>query len=141
MFNFRMRKLPTLFLILLLFHNIQPMFPFEKLEVYSKAFKTHQKVQLFLKSNPSLPSYLRNQYGRASLSIMLNIAEGSGRVTSKDRRNFLINSRGSVFECAAIVELLFAELSIAEDSYQELKSVYEEISKMLFAMIRNLESK
>ncbi len=117
------------------------MFPFEKLEVYSKAFKSHQKVALFLKSNNSLPFYLRNQYGRASLSIMLNIAEGSGRVTNRDRRNFLINARGSVFECAALVDLLFAELAIAETLYHELKSNYEEMSKMLFAMIRNLESK
>jgi len=73
------------------------MFPFENLEVYKKAFDSHQKVNVLLISETKIPGYLKNQYGRASLSIMLNIAEGSGRVTNKDRRSFMINARGPTF--------------------------------------------
>ncbi len=114
------------------------MFPFEKLDVYNKSFSAHQKAHNYLNLNKNLPSYLRNQYGRASLSIMLNIAEGSGRSTEKDRRGFLINARGSVFECVAIIDLLLAQKEVSEEFQTELKSSYEEISRMLFTMIKNL---
>jgi four helix bundle protein len=114
------------------------MFPFEKLEVYNKAFALQRKVMVYLSDNKNLPVYIRNQYGRASLSIMLNLAEGSGRSTNKDRRNFFIIARGSVFECVAIIDLLLAQNEVSLDLHTELKSYYEEISKMLFALIKNL---
>jgi len=115
------------------------MFPFEKLEVYKKAFASHQQVYALLISNVKIPGYIKNQYGRASLSIMLNIAEGSGRSTNKDRKSFMINARGSVFECVAIIDFLFAQNEVQESFHGEIKSGYEEISKMLYAMIKNLE--
>jgi len=104
------------------------MFPFENLDVYKKAFANNQKVYDFLKSNKTVPAYFKNQYGRASLSIMLNIAEGSGRVTNKDRRSFLINARGSVFECVAILDFLGVQNEIDVNLRIELKNLYEEIS-------------
>ena len=115
------------------------MFPFENLEVYKKAFDSHQKVNVLLISETKIPGYLKNQYGRASLSIMLNIAEGSGRVTNKDRRSFMISARGSTFECVAILDFLYSQNDISPDFHEEIKSGYEEISKMLYAMIKNLE--
>ena len=116
------------------------MFPFEKLDVYNKAFASNQKVYNFLTSNSKIPGYLKNQYGRASLSIMLNIAEGSGRETKKDRKNFFVNARGSVFECVAIVDFLFAQKEIDVFFHDEIKGNYEEISRMLYAMIKNLSA-
>ncbi len=115
------------------------MFPFENLEVYKKAFASNQRVYGLLKSNRTIPAYFKNQYGRASLSIMLNIAEGCGRVTAKDRKNFLIIARGSVFECVSILDFLFAQNEVGEDFQSEMKGIYSEISKMLFAMIKNLD--
>jgi four helix bundle protein len=115
------------------------MFPFENLEVYKKAFAAHQKAHTFLISNAKIPGYLKNQYGRASLSIMLNIAEGSGRNSNKDRRSFFITARGSVFECVAIIDFLLAQKEISDSFHLDIKSGYEEISKMLYAMIKNLE--
>ena len=114
------------------------MFPFEKLEVYNKAFAMQRKVMVYLSDNKSLPVYIRNQYGRANLSIMLNLAEGSGRSTNKDRKNFFIIARGSVFECVAIIDLLLAQNEVSLQFHEELKSSYEEISRMIFAMIKNL---
>ena len=117
------------------------MFPFENLEVYKKAFLNNQRVYGYLKSNRTIPAYFKNQYGRASLSIMLNIAEGSGRVTNKDRRSFLINARGSVFECVAILDFLFAQNEIEDNLRTELIAIYEEISKMLYTMIKHFGGK
>ena len=115
------------------------MFSYEKLEVYRKAYQTNQKVYRLLKENKKIMSYAKNQLGRASLSIMLNIAEGSAKFSAKDRRNFYITARGSVFECSSLISFLYAEEEIESELKEELCSCYEEISKMLFTMVRNLE--
>jgi four helix bundle protein len=115
------------------------MFPYQNLEVYKKAFQFNKTIYNLLKKNTSIPSYLKNQLGRASLSIVLNIAEGSAKVTAKDRKNFLVIARGSTFECAAIVDMLHSENEISMEFKHDLRSTLEEISKMLYAMIRNLE--
>lgn len=111
----------------------------ETLEVYKKAFAANQKIYRFLKGNKSIPAYAKDQLGRASLSIMLNIAEGSAKFSNKDRRNFYVTARGSVFECAALATFLHDEGEISIDVFQEVSSAYEELSRMLYAMIKNLE--
>ena len=115
------------------------MFPYENLEVYKKAYTANQKVYRFLKGNKSIPGYAKDQLGRASLSIMLNIAEGGAKFSSKDRRNFYVTSRGSAFECASLVNFLYEEGEITDDLKVEITSSYEEISRMLYTMIKNLE--
>jgi four helix bundle protein len=55
------------------------MFTFENLDVYKKAFAQNQKIYRLLKTDIAIPRYVKDQLGRASLSIQLNIAEGSGR--------------------------------------------------------------
>jgi len=50
---------------------------------------------------------LSNQLRRASVSVSSNIAEGSGRSTDKDFRNFLFMSIGSLREIES--QLLFSE--------------------------------
>lgn len=115
------------------------MFPYENLEVYKKAYAANQIVYRLLKGNKSIPGYAKDQLGRASLSIMLNIAEGSAKFSNKDRRNFYVTARGSVFECAALVSFLCEEGEIPCEIKTELTSSYEETSKMLFTMIKNLE--
>ena len=47
---------------------------------------------------------LRDQLDRASISIVLNIAEGCGRRSPADKARFYSMARGSATECAAILE-------------------------------------
>ncbi len=115
------------------------MFPYENLEVYKKAYAANQKVYRFLKVNKSIPTYVKDQLGRASLSIVLNIAEGSAKFSNKDRRNFYVTARGSAFECAALIIFLNEEGEITDELKTELTSYCEVISRMLFTMIKNLE--
>jgi four helix bundle protein len=114
------------------------MFSYENLEVYKKAYQANQRVYRLFKENKTIPNYLRNQLGRASLSIMLNIAEGSGKFSDKDRRNFYVTARGSTFECASMISFLHDEGEILIELEEELLFSYEEISRMLFTMIKNL---
>ena len=115
------------------------MFSYENLEVYKKAYTANQKVYRLLKENKTIAPYTKNQLGRASLSIMLNIAEGSAKFSNKDRRSFYITARGSVFECSSLINFLCDEREIAANSKEVLYSSYEEISMILFTMIKNLE--
>ncbi len=81
------------------------MFEFQNLEVYKKAKSFHLESKELICS-AQLDKITKDQFYRASFSIMLNIAEGSGRFSKPDRRHFFVISRGSVFECAAIVDAL-----------------------------------
>ncbi|MFC0875114.1 four helix bundle protein [Saccharicrinis sp. FJH2] len=113
------------------------MFDFEKLTVYSHAKDFNKKVNHFLVSNKQ-DRTTTDQLRRASFSIMLNIAEGSGRYTQKDKRNFYVISRGSAFECVAIFDYLKDIGTITESEFAKFYSDLDEISRMLFSMIKHL---
>ena len=116
------------------------MFDFEKLTVYKKAKEFNISVFNLIK-NSNYDFSINRQLRRAALSIMLNIAEGSGRRTNPDKSRFYTISRGSVFECAAIIDLL-KELYIDDNEQLQKHTVkLEELSKILFALIRNLSNK
>jgi len=69
----------------------------------------------------------------------LNIAEGTSRFSKPDRKNFCVIARGSVCECVAIFDVLKDDQQLSVDEFNQFYMLAEEISKMLFAMIRNLE--
>ncbi len=114
------------------------MFSYEKLAVYNKAYQTNQKVYRLVKSNNSIASYARQQLGRASLSVMLNIAEGSATFSARSRRSFFTTARASAFECASLITFLRDEGEISEPMREELYQSFEEISILLFGMVQNL---
>jgi four helix bundle protein len=114
------------------------MFDFEKLIVYQKSKEFNSKVHSFLINN-KLDRNTHDQLKRAAFSIMLNIAEGSGRFTKPDKRNFYIISRGSAFECVAIFDFLYDQEIINKSDFDEFYKSLEEMSKMLFVMIRKLQ--
>jgi len=114
------------------------MFDFSKLEVYQKA----KSFCILVKKLLSLKKYDRttnDQLRRASFSIMLNIAEGSSRFSNKDRKNFMVVARGSAFECAAILEYLYETSDIEKEEFENHTNSLEEISKMLFSLIKHLD--
>ncbi len=115
------------------------MFDFEKLIVYQKAKAFNKLIYNFIKQNKNLDRTTNDQFRRASFSIMLNIAEGSGRFSKADRRNFFVISRGSVFECVAILDFLKDENLLGDELHHDFYTKAEELSKILFAMIENLQ--
>jgi four helix bundle protein len=110
---------------------------FEKLTVYHRAKEFNRKINEDVLSLQSINRIIKDQLRRASLSIVLNIAEGCSRFSKADRKNFFIISRGSAFESVAILDVLSPGI-IENELLSALKSLAEEISKMLFVMIRNL---
>jgi four helix bundle protein len=116
------------------------MFDFQKLEVYkkSKVFYTDCKLVL---SGKQVERYVVDQLQRAAFSVILNIAEGSGKFSKPDRKNYFITARASVFECVATIDVLYDEKQMLQAEFDKLMLQADELSKMLFAMIKNLRHK
>ena len=116
------------------------MFDFENLQVYNKAKCFNRLLRKHVLSN-QLDTSTSYQLRRAALSVMLNIAEGSGRFSKLDKRRFYIFARGSLFETVAILDFLFEEKQLDHSRYNKFYALVEELSRILFVMIRNLEKK
>lgn len=113
------------------------MFYFEKFLVYQKAKKIHLSIKTLCR-HKNLEYYEKDQLARASLSIMLNIAEGTGKHSKKEKINFYIISRGSIYECVAILQVLQEEGIIDNEQYLFFFTQYKEVVKMLSKMINTL---
>ena len=82
--------------------------------------------------------YVKDQLGRASFSIILNIAEGSIKSSTKDKKNYFIIARASVIECVAVIDVMQDDVKIDKETYQRNLQLADEISRMLYTMIKNL---
>ncbi|MCK6456607.1 MAG: four helix bundle protein [Phycisphaerae bacterium] len=116
-------------------------FAFEKLIVYQKAVGFADAIATAVERFPRGYGFLGDQLNRASLSIAANIAEGNGRFTKPDRRNFFGIARGSVQECVPLLELAARRSLIQQDQHAMLKTDLEEIAKMLSGLIKGLDNR
>ena len=127
----------TLTLTLFNFDSIKMKFEFQNLSVYKKAKIFHQSTKSIV-NEKSLKNYEKDQLSRTSFSIVLKIAEGSGRFSKSDRRNFFVITRSSVFECVAILDVLKDNNIISQEEFESLENQADELSRILYAMIKNL---
>ena len=70
-------------------------------KTYGLAVQFHKRCKLL-----KAPAYLRDQLLRASSSVALNLAEGSGKRTLAEQRRFYNIALGSLRECQAVCDLL-----------------------------------
>lgn len=98
----------------------------------------HADVMALVKNTAGIDTPYRNQLRRASLSIILNLAEGSGKQTPADKKNFYYTARGSLYECVALFETIAIEKLISISEHQNYYTRYEKISKMLFGLIQSV---
>jgi four helix bundle protein len=81
---------------------------------------------------------LRDQLDRASVSIVLNVAEGAGRLSGPDKARFYAMARGSATECAAIVGLVLARGLAPASSCRHPRSLLVRVVQMLTKLIARL---
>jgi four helix bundle protein len=79
-------------------------------------------------------SYLADQLRRASTSITLNIAEGAGEFSPRDKSRFYRIARRSAAECAAILDLCnhlnLTEERIMEDGRELLHRIVAMLTRL-----------
>ncbi|MBI5539875.1 MAG: four helix bundle protein [Bacteroidia bacterium] len=113
------------------------MFDFEKLDVYQVVKEQNNKVIQFLNSNNEIDSLLKDYWKKSSLSSVLNLAEGTGRKNTDEKKDFLTSSRGNIFEAATILQTVRDLGWIDEMTYMDFYDGYEKASKMLLGMYRS----
>jgi len=116
-------------------------FAFEKLIAYQKSIDFADRVCQLTEQFTRGYGFLVDQLNRAALSIAANIAEGNGRFTTPDRKNFFGIARGSVQECVPLLELARRRNLIDDDVHREMKDRLEEIARMLSGLINGLENR
>jgi four helix bundle protein len=112
-------------------------FHHEKLTVYQRALEFAGWSQELIEALTKKTS-TRDHLERAGDSIALNIAEGNGKFSQKDRARFLQIAHGSALESAACLDLLVARRCCDSAAIARGKSILEEIVKMLFTMLDQL---
>ena len=112
-------------------------FHHEKLIVYRRALEFAAWSQILIDSLIKKTS-TRDHLERAGDSVALNIAEGNGKFSLKDRARFFQMAHGSALECAACLDLFVARRCCEHDAIANGKLILEEIVKMLFAMLDKL---
>ena len=111
------------------------MFDFEKLDVYQETKAINKKVLAFIFTSIK-DDYIKDQWKKATLSMMLNLAEGTGRRANSEKKHFYTISRSAVFECVALMDVLVGMEMLPEEKYKEFYESYEKISKMMLGLFR-----
>jgi four helix bundle protein len=122
-------------------HDGRMAFAFEKLLVYQKSVAFAEAVCTATGRFPRGYYFLADQLNRAGLSIAANLAEGNGRFTAAERRNFFGIARGRVQECVPLLEIAMRRKVVAVDVHMRLRGEHEEISRMVSGLIKGLENR
>ncbi|WP_047548372.1 four helix bundle protein [Psychroserpens sp. Hel_I_66] len=105
-------------------------FSFEDLNVYQKALDFIDNTYKTTENFPKKELFgLSSQFQRASVSIALNIAEGSGDTNAQFNR-FLNISKGSIKECVVCSTIARRLKYISDEENKSIRQNLEELSKM-----------
>lgn len=115
------------------------MFALEKLQVYIRSLSFANEIYNISKKWPKEYLFdLTSQLRRASLSIPLNVAEGSSR-GKKEFARFLDIARGSCYECIPLIEICLKQGLITTKTKDTLYQELSEISRMLSGLKSTLK--
>ena len=113
---------------------------YKDLECYIKARELRIFISALAKKFPSQEKFLlAAQIIDCSRSVSRNIAEGYGRYTFSDTRNFFIISRGSVTETMEQLSTAFDEKFITEEEFKAGEEKCEHVFKLINGYIAYLD--
>ena len=119
-------------------------FDHEKLEVYQLELKfltwvTNLLKEVREKKDPAFREVI-DQLDRASLSTLLNTAEGNGKRGTKQRARYFDDARGSATECAACLDALVAKRAATIERVAPGKEMLVRIVSMLSKLVDRFDS-
>jgi four helix bundle protein len=114
---------------------------YRELHVWQRSIQLATAVYRLAASFPRDEVYgLSSQMKRAAVSVASNIAEGYGRLSAGEYKQFLGIARGSTLELQTQFEIARA-LEIGNGTrLDEAEALSEEVSKMLYSMIDKLKA-
>ena len=118
----------------------QPTFDHERPDVYRLSIEYVAFSYDIAKTLTGLNRPARDQWLRAAQSIPLNIAEGNGKQSLKDKNSFFEIARGSALECAAIHDVLRVCHVMDDEAVRGGKSNLKRIVSMLTRLIQRTQS-
>jgi four helix bundle protein len=110
-------------------------FDHEKLEVYRESIRFVAWLSALMETGIRAGE-VKDQLDRASTSVPLNIAEGNGKYTPKDRCRFFDIAHGSALECAAGLDIMLAKGKLTAEQIRPGKESLQKIVRMLMGLIK-----
>jgi four helix bundle protein len=112
--------------------------PHSKLDVYQCSRQLVLECYKLSKIIPDIERFgLVQQIRRASTSVSLNIAEGSSRRSSGERRRYFEIARGSVVEIDSILDLFFDLEYCKMEDMERIGNLLIRSFKMLSSLMAN----
>lgn len=120
--------------------NHMNKFRFLQWPVYNEAKQLVFEVLGLVKKLPKEYRFeLGSQVVRSSFSIVLNIAEGGGRISDKELNRFLDIALGSVYETLAAIDVLKDSSLVTEKDFQNILNKLRNISDQLGGFKKKLD--
>ena len=117
-----------------------PAFAFEKLRVWQQTRELNKNIYKLTRDFPDAEKYgLQGQIRRASISVLLNIAEGSGKKYQKDQARYYSNAYGSLMEVMASLILSQDLEYLSEDVVIEMRPQIADIAHKINLLSRSTD--
>lgn len=117
-------------------------FIFETLDVWKKSRSLVAEIYKIQETFPQFERYaLCDQMRRAAVSVPSNIAEGSGRVSVKEKIHFLEIAYGSLMETFSQLSVAIELKYVSKDIVDNLRPRFVEVAKMLSGWRSSLKQK
>lgn len=111
----------------------------ERLDVYAIALDFLVFANGLIESLPRGRSHLADQFTRASTSIVLNLAEGAGKLSKADKRRYYLTARGSATESAALLDVCLRLSLVGEAEHRAGKAMIVRVVSMLIKLAISFE--
>jgi len=116
-------------------------FRFQKFPVYQDIKLFIKEIFIITKDFPHPYQYdLASQIRRSTVSILLNLAEGSGRGSDKEFNRFIMIAIASTNECVAGLDVALDNNLINKETYRKFYYKAESIKNQLGGLSKKLIS-
>ncbi len=115
---------------------------YKQLNVWNKSMELTDAVYDLIEKMPKTEQFsLAAQLRRAVISVPSNIAEGNGRVSAKEFKQFLSVAKGSVYEVETQLLIGVRRQFFSQADAEIALSLCDDVSRMLTGLIFHLDKK